>query len=58
MVFFEEWIYMKSPAMWGYFQYMCKKVPFQKVSRIKSGGSEGGSTRQRHLDGVLSGVVI
>ena len=26
--FFEEWIYMKSTAMWGYFQYICKKVPF------------------------------
>ena len=58
MVFFEEWIYMKSTAMRRYFQYICKKVPFWKVSCMETGGSVGGSTCQRHLDGVLSGVVI
>ena len=28
MVFFEEWIYMKSTAMRQYFQYICKRYLF------------------------------
>lgn len=58
MVFFEEWIYMKSPAMWQYFQYICKKVPFQKVPCIESGGSEGVYTWQHTIQMSLSGVPI
>ena len=41
-----------------YFQYICKKVPFWRDSCMEVGGSDGGSSWQRHLDGVLSGVVI
>ena len=53
MVFFEEWIYMKSTAIWQYFQYICKKVPFWQVSCIEVGGSLGGYTCQVLLDGVV-----
>ena len=49
---------MKYEEIGRYFQYICKKVPFWKVSYIEVGGSVGVYTWQRHLDGVLSGVVI
>ena len=30
--------------MWGYFQYICKKVPFWEVPCVETGGSVGGYT--------------